>query len=54
MRGVPNQPKTPTTSFRIPRDVVVRAREKARSEGTDLTAKVNEWMLDYIYEDDED
>lgn len=51
---MPNQPKTPNVTFRIPRDVVVKAREKAQVEGTTLTAKVNEWMLDYIYEDDED
>jgi hypothetical protein len=50
---VPNQPKTPTTSFRIPREVVEKAREKARAEGTSLPAKVNEWMLDYIYEDED-
>jgi hypothetical protein len=54
---VPNQPKTPNATFRIPKWVRAKASAKAKREGyPSLSALVNEWMLDYIADepDDED
>ena len=53
MGGVPNQPKTPTRSFRIPDDIYVPAVEKAQAEGRTLTDVVRDALLDYI-DDEED
>lgn len=47
--SVPNQPKTPARSFRVPDDPYFPAQEKARSEGTNLTALVNLWIHEYVY-----
>lgn len=49
---VPNQPKTKARTFRIPDDIYYPAQEKARSEGTNLTALVNEWIWAYIHDED--
>jgi hypothetical protein len=51
---MPNQPRTPNWTYRAPADVQMKARAKAKREGTDLTKKINEWLLDYIYEDDDE
>jgi len=37
---VPNKPKTPVSSFRIPLDLKARVQAKAAANGTDLTAIV--------------
>lgn len=52
MGVVPNQPKTPTRSFRIPDDVYLPAREKAEAEGRTLTEVVREALLDYVGDDE--
>lgn len=49
---VPNQPKTPTRSFRVPDDIYLPAREKAAAEGRTLTDVVVDALLDYIGDDD--
>jgi hypothetical protein len=54
MGTVPNQPKTPTRSFRISDDVYKPALAKAREEGTTLTDVVTSALLDYIEDDDEE
>jgi hypothetical protein len=51
---VPNQPKTKPRTFRIPDDPYFPAQAKARAEGTNLTALVNEWIWAYVYDDEED
>lgn len=52
MGSVPNQPKTPNATFRIPPWVRKKASAKARREGyPSLAAKVNEMLLDYIAEE---
>jgi hypothetical protein len=51
---VPNQPKTRPRTFRIPDDPYFPAQEKARADGTNLTALVNEWVLEYVYGDDDE
>jgi predicted DNA-binding protein len=48
--GVPNQPKTRQTNFRIPEDVKTRAQAKAESEGRTLTDVVVEALEDYAPE----
>lgn len=54
MDVVPNAPKTPARTFRIPDDPYYPAQAKARAEGTTLTALVNEWILDYVYSDEDE
>ena len=54
MGGVPNQPKTPTRSFRIPDDIYYPARDKAQEQGDNLSDIVRDALLDYIGEDEED
>lgn len=49
---MPNQPKTPTRSFRIPDDVYLPAREKAEAEGRTLTEVVRDALLDYVGDDE--
>lgn len=49
---VPNQPKTPTRSFRIPDDIYLPALEKARAEGVTLTDVVKEALLEYVGDED--
>lgn len=50
---MPNKPKTPNRTFRIPDDIFYPAREKAREDGTTLAALVNDWMHQYVHGDDE-
>ena len=50
--GVPNKPKTPVRSFRIPDDIYLPAKAKAEEEGDSLTVIVREALLDYVGEDD--
>lgn len=52
MGSVPNQPKTPTRSFRVPDDIYLPAREKADAEGRTLTEVVNEALVAYIGDDE--
>lgn len=52
MEGVPNAPKTPHRSFRIPDDIYLPAKEKAAAEGTTLSDVVRDALLDYIDDDE--
>lgn len=54
MARVPNSPKTPARTFRIPDDPYFPAQRKARAEGTTLTTLVNAWILDYVYGDEDE
>jgi len=48
MGAVANQPKTPHRTVRVPDDVWKPAVEKAESEGTNLSALIREWLVDYV------
>jgi predicted DNA-binding protein len=50
---VPNQPRTPTRSFRIPDDIYEPAKEKAESEGRTITDVVRDLLLDYVGDEDD-
>lgn len=50
--SVPNQPKTPNRTFRIPDAIFDPAREKARREGTTLSEVVKAALLDYVADPD--
>lgn len=50
---MPNQPKTPVRSFRIPDEIYVPAREKAAAEGRTVTDVVTDALLDYVGDDEE-
>lgn len=50
---VPNQPKTPLRTFRIPDDEYQPAKEKAAREGETLTDVVRAALRDYTADDDE-
>lgn len=50
---VPNQPKTPVRSFRIPDDIYLPAQEKARAEGESLTDVVRDALIEYVGDDEE-
>lgn len=45
---MPNQPRTPHSSFRIPPDLKAAAQAKAQAEGRDLTAVIVEALRRYI------
>lgn len=45
---MPNQPKTPHTSFRIPPDVKEAAVARAETEGRTLTAVIVDLLERYI------
>lgn len=49
---MPNKPKTPQHSFRIPDDIFLPAREKAEAEGRTLSDVVREALLDYVGDED--
>lgn len=51
---VPNQPKTPLRSFRIPDDEYKPAQEKAQREGETVTDVVRAALRDYAAEDTAD
>lgn len=44
---MPNQPKTPLRSFRVPDEVWQAALRRAQREGTTLTAVLVEHLEDY-------
>ena len=48
---MPNQPKTPMKSFRIPQDRYDKAMAKAKSQGKTLTEVVNGKIEEYLAED---
>lgn len=48
---MPDAPKTPHRTFRIPENEYRPAFEKAQSEGTNLTAVVREKLREYVSED---
>ena len=52
--GVAHQPKHPPRTFRIPEEPYRAAQEKARAEGTTLTALVNHWIWEYVHGDGSD
>jgi predicted DNA-binding protein len=45
---MPNQPKTPLRSFRIPDDVYVAAKAKAEAEGRTLSDVVRALLEGYL------
>ena len=45
---VPNKPKTPVSTFRIPLDLKAAAMEKAKASGTDLTAVIVTALEKYV------
>lgn len=45
---VPNKPKTPIASFRIPEDLRKQAQAKAQSEGITLTDVVRKALEQYV------
>jgi hypothetical protein len=45
---MPNQPKTPIRTFRIPEREYRAALEKARSEGIPLTDVIRQALRDYV------
>ena len=44
---MPNQPKTPTHSVRVPQDVWDAAQERAKSRGETLTDAINRFLKRY-------
>lgn len=50
---MPDQPKTPHRTFRIPDAEYISAKEKAEREGTNVTAVVRQKLRDYVEEDDD-
>lgn len=51
---VPNQPKTPTRTLRIPDELWDLAKAKARAQNTTISEKARELLTEWVYEDDED
>lgn len=49
---MPNQPKTPMRSFRIPDDLYEAAQRKARDEGRTVTDVVREALETYVLDAD--
>jgi predicted DNA-binding protein len=45
---VPNQPRTPNRSIRIPDEIFVPASERAKAEGRTLSDVVRELLSEYI------
>jgi predicted HicB family RNase H-like nuclease len=50
LRAVPNQPKTPGSSVRIPPDLKVRVIAKAAAEGKNLTDVIIMKLTEYVDE----
>lgn len=48
MTGVPNAPKTPQRTFRIPDDVYAAAKAKAAENGETLTDVVQRALAEYV------
>ncbi|GAA5198773.1 hypothetical protein [Microbacterium jejuense] len=48
---MPNQPKTPQWTYRAPLETQMKARARAKREGTNLVAKINEWLEEYAADD---
>jgi hypothetical protein len=51
---VPNQPKTPQRSFRIPDDIFLPAKAKAQEEGVSLSEVVRDALIEYVGDDEDD
>jgi len=51
---VPNKPKTPISSFRIPTDLKKRVAVKAAANNTDLTAIIITALVKYDEENEEE
>lgn len=52
LRGVPNQPKTPLRSFRIPDELWEAAKSKAAARGEDLSTVVRAALRRYVKRND--
>lgn len=48
MISMPNKPKTPGSTFRIPADLKAAAAARAASEGKTLTDVINEALKRYV------
>jgi len=48
---MPNQPKTPQRTIRIPDDPWLPAKEKAIREGTTVSEVVREKLVEYVKEE---
>lgn len=48
MATVANQPRTPHRTVRVPDEVWLPAKVKAESEGSNLSVKIREWLVDYV------
>lgn len=46
--GMPNHPKTPHSTFRIPSELKAQASAKAKIEGRDLTAVIVSLLTGYV------
>lgn len=53
MATVANQPRTPHHSVRVENELWDRARTKAIAEGSNMSQKIREWLVEYV-EDDSD
>ena len=45
---MPNQPKTPLKSVRIPHDLYAAAMAKAEAEGRNLSDVIREFLAEYV------
>jgi antitoxin component of RelBE/YafQ-DinJ toxin-antitoxin module len=45
---MPNQPKTPNRSFRVPDDLWDQAKERADATGETMTSVINRLLTEYI------
>lgn len=45
---MPNKPKTPTSTFRIPTRIKEAAQAKAEAEGRTLTEVVVDYLREYV------
>jgi len=50
---VPNQPRTPNRTVRVPDDIWFPALEKAKAEGRTLSDVIRDALLEYIDGEDE-
>lgn len=44
----PNKPKTPHRSVRIPDELWVRSQDRAKADGTTVSALINQWLESYV------
>lgn len=51
MGAMPNAPKTPIRTVRVADEVWIPAREKAASEGRNLSEVIREFLIGYAADD---